>query len=654
MSNTELQRTLRVLHVEDAPSDRELVAAALRREGLHCEFAYAANEQEFRKVLDGFPCDLILSDFTLPSFSGAAALALAKSARPDVPFLFVSGTIGEERAVESLRRGATDYVLKAHLDRLGPAVRRALREARDRVERHRAEQLLRASEERFRQVVENIREVFWLTDPYKQVMLYISPAYEKIWGRSCDSLQQSPRTWIEAIHPEDRERILDAATTRQNRGDYDEVYRIIRPDGSMRWIHDRAFPLRDAGGGIYRVAGIAEDITEKRDLELQLRQAQKMESIGQLAGGVAHDFNNVLAVIQGHASVLALESTLTAAAKESVNEIALASERAARLTRQLLTFSRRQVIQMRELNLNDVIEGIMKMLRRLLGEDVVLQFTAGEVPPLLADAGMLEQVLMNLAVNARDAMRHGGTLAICTGAETIDEAFAERNPEASAGRFVCLEVADTGCGIPPENLPKIFEPFFTTKEVGKGTGLGLATVYGIVKQHRGWITLQSEVNRGTKFKIHLPATSARAGPARTTPVEETIRGGAETILVVEDEPPVRDLVCNVLETYGYRVLQADSGDKALEQWEKHQGQIDLLFTDLVMPGGMNGRQLAEALRAKNPGLKVVFSSGYTAEIVGRDFHLRDGINFLQKPYPPRMLASCVRSCLDTPHARATP
>jgi nitrogen-specific signal transduction histidine kinase/CheY-like chemotaxis protein len=395
------------------------------------------------------------------------------------------------------------------------------------------------------------------------------------------------------------------------------------------------------------VAGIAEDITEHRNLELQLRQSQKMESFGQLAGGVAHDFNNLLMVIQGHASLLPLELTLTEAARESVNQISLAAERAATLTRQLLTFSRRQAIQMRELNLNENIEGIIKMLRRVLGADVALQFTAGDIPPVLADTGMIEQVLMNLVVNARDAMLKGGALDIQTGTEIISESFAGKNPEASAGQFVWLEVADTGCGIPPENLPNIFEPFFTTKEVGKGTGLGLATVYGIVKQHRGWITLQSEVNRGTKFKIYLPAASRRAEVIHTARVEENIHGGAEPILVVEDEPSLRELVCNILENYGYRVFQAATGETALEQWEINQGRIDLLLTDLVLPGGMNGRELAETLRARNPNLKVVFSSCYSADIVGKDCRLQDGINFLQKPYAPRALAKCVRSYLDS-------
>ncbi len=448
-----MNEPLRILYVEDNRLDRELVAAALYGEGLTCKFAYAATEKQFTEALGNFPCDIILSDFTLPSFSGSAALQLAKNAKPDVPFLFVSGTIGEELAVESLKRGATDYVLKGHLDRLGPTVRRALREAKERAERLRAEQLLRGSEERFRQLAENINEVFWISDKNKAQILYVSPAYEKIWGRSCDSAY-------------DRDRIMCRLEAQKLSAPYDEEYRIVRPDGEIRWIHDRGFPVRDEQNLFYRLVGIAEDITERKQLEEQLRQSQKMEAIGQLAGGVAHDFNNLLCVIRGNAELALMQpEKLSVEASDCLKHVTDAADRAAGLTRQLLAFGRKQIMQARPLNLDEVIGNLTKMLGRIIGEDIRLQRNyCGGAAVVHADIGMLEQVLMNLVVNARDAMAAGGELWITTQRVTIGPQDLASHPEGRSGEFVCLMVRDTGTGIVPEHLPRIFEPFFTTKE----------------------------------------------------------------------------------------------------------------------------------------------------------------------------------------------
>ena len=510
----------------------------------------------------------------------------------------------------------------------------------------RAEHALRESQEKFRQLAENIPQVFWISDKHLDEILYVSPAYEKVWGRSCQSLYDQPMSFAEAIHPEDRESALKMVQQQKIGQGFSHEYRIIRPDGSVRWIRDRGFRVMDATGEAYRFAGVAEDITERKELEAQFRQAQKMESIGQLAGGVAHDFNNILTVIQGHASLLEMDQPLSPVVASSVREIAFAAERASSLTRQLLTFSRRQLMQSQHLNLNNVVDGVTKMLSRVVGEDIALEFVPSNVPLILADAGMMEQILMNLAVNARDAMPKGGSLQIRTGIETVDEQFLQQNPEAAAGEVVWLTVSDSGCGIAPQNISKIFEPFFTTKEVGKGTGLGLATVYGIVKQHKGSITVESAVNKGTTFKIFFPSVQGVSEAASAGTPEEEVRGGTETILLVEDEEPVRLLVRHVLESKGYRVIEADCGSAALALWQKERAKIDLLVTDLVMPG-MTGRDLAETLRAQNSDLKILFTSGYSAEVVGKDFALHDGINFLQKPYPPRKLVKCVRECLDS-------
>jgi PAS domain S-box-containing protein len=392
------------------------------------------------------------------------------------------------------------------------------------------------------------------------------------------------------------------------------------------------------------------DVTTQRRLEEQLRQSQKMEAIGQLAGGVAHDFNNILTVIHGHASLL-LSCELEESAVRSAQQITQAAERAAALTRQLLTFSRRQLIQPKKLDMNKIVNNMTDLLARLLGEDVMLQLNYSLSPAMVeADVGMMEQVLLNLAVNARDAMPKGGQLAVRIAIVEVNEAHVERHPEARVGRFVCVSKSDTGCGIPPENIQRIFEPFFTTKEVGKGTGLGLATVYGIVKQHQGWIEVESTVGKGTTFRIYIPYVGSAQTEAEKPTTQITVRGGSETILLVEDEKPVRELVSRILQKYGYKILQSGNGAEAIEAWNQHKDEISLLFTDLVMPDNMNGRELAEKLRTERPGLKVIFTSGYSADIVGKDFKLEPELNFLQKPYQPQTLALTVRRCLDDKQA----
>ena len=403
------------------------------------------------------------------------------------------------------------------------------------------------------------------------------------------------------------------------------------------------FPVAAAG----IVQCYAADVTERQNLEAQLRQAQKMESVGQLAGGIAHDFNNILTVIQGHTSLLGMTGKLSDDAKESTQQIALAAERAANLTRQLLTFSRRQIIQPKNLDLNEVVSNMTKMLRRLLGEDITLQVNYTPALPLVhADPGMMEQILLNLSVNARDAMPKGGRLFVDTSIVTVDKAYVEQIPEAVPGEYICLAVKDTGAGIPPQTLPRIFEPFFTTKDVGKGTGLGLATVYGIVQQHKGWVKVASTVGKGTVFQIFLPTIKDKNVAQESQLAEPKIRGGNETILVVEDEAPLRMLVRSFLERYGYKVIEAVSGAAAISLWDQHKDKIQLLLTDMVMPHGISGRELAERLLAERPTLKVIYSSGYSLAVVGTDMVLQEGINFLQKPYHPRKLAQAVRDCLD--------
>jgi signal transduction histidine kinase/DNA-binding response OmpR family regulator len=391
------------------------------------------------------------------------------------------------------------------------------------------------------------------------------------------------------------------------------------------------------------------EITEMLNLEAQYRHSQKLESVGQMAAGIAHDYNNIITVVQGYADCLLRQVNGDATLASPLKQISAAASRAATLTRKLLAFSRKQVIQTRPLDVNAVLVDLGKMLPRLLGETITLEtHYGGKLPAVEADAGMLEQVIMNLAVNARDAMPAGGRLTILTSAPEIDEHYVRRHPEARVGRFVSIMVKDTGCGMDVKTLARIFEPFFSTKEVGRGTGLGLATVYGIVKQHQGWVEVTSAVGTGTTFRVLFPAL--KTAMVATDDQTESIlmaRGGRETILLVEDEPELREMVATILKGFQYRVLEAETGVQALKVWDEHHGKVDLLLTDMVMPGGIGGAELAQQLRGRKADLRVIYTSGYSSEIVGHNLSQNDAI-FLPKPYRPPQLALRVRKSLDAP------
>ena len=398
---------------------------------------------------------------------------------------------------------------------------------------------------------------------------------------------------------------------------------------------------------------IWQDLSERLHLEAQLRQSQKMEAVGQLAAGVAHDFNNILTVIQGHASLSMLYSGLDERTKESLDQISVAADRAAALTRQLLAFSRKQIMQLRGLGLNEAITSLLSMLNRLIGEHIKLRTDFGrDINPVHADLGSMEQVIMNLVVNARDAMPDAGDLVIKTEEIEVTAADCRANRDAIVGKFIRLSVSDTGCGMDESTRSRIFEPFFTTKEVGKGTGMGLATVYGIIQQHNGWIDVSSQVGVGSVFYVYLPISSQAIkteAPAAVSP--GALPRGSETILIVEDEENLRLLVDTILTEQGYKTLCAENGVEALKIWAKKQRQIDLLLTDIVMPEAISGLQLAERMLKTRPDLKVIYTSGYSIDLIAKGYALRDGQNFLPKPYPPAKLAHAVRNCLDSilPH-----
>jgi two-component system, cell cycle sensor histidine kinase and response regulator CckA len=652
------------------------------------------------------------------------------------------------------------------------AVTRFLALKEDITARRNAEQALHEREERFSQLAENIKEVFFLQDAQYHETIYINKAYERIWGRSTQSLYQNPQSFVDPIPEEDRGALF-ASIEKNRQGEYagDVEFRVVRPDGEVRWVMAHAVPVRNDKGQVYRIAGvcldvterrkaeeslreserrartlfetvnlivlgldpkghveyanpfllktlgyaadevlgkswfdflpaaqragmhgvftellerefhphyenpivtktgeermiawnntvlrdldgrptgtlsIGEDITERNRLEVQLRQAQKMEAIGRLAGGVAHDFNNVLTAVFGYVDLLREELTDNASAQKDLAEVRKAAERAAGLTRQLLAFSRQQVLEPIVLEPNDLLQDFEKMLRRVIGEDVELRLTLGKkVGNVRADPGQLNQVVMNLVVNARDAMPKGGTLILETANADLTEQYAELHQPVIPGPYVMLAVSDTGTGMPPEVKARIFEPFFTTKEKGKGTGLGLSTVYGIVKQSGGYVWVYTEPGRGTTFKIYLPRVDA---PADATPRPKDSRSlaGTETILLAEDDAMLRPLAKGLLEKLGYLVLEAENATEALAKATAHRGTIHLLVADVVMPG-RSGRELARTLATTRPDTRVLYVSGYTDDAIVHHGMLEPGLNFLQKPFTPAVLARRVREVLD--------
>ncbi len=504
---------------------------------------------------------------------------------------------------------------------------------------------LRESEERFRQMAEHIKEAFFLTEVHTMRPLYISPTWEEIWGRPVEEAYANPGVWFESIHPEDRSRMSASLEAGQRGEETLEVYRILRPDGSQRWVRARAFPIRDSSGAVYRLAGFVEDITELRRVEGQAIQAQRMEVVGRLAGGVAHDFNNLLTVIMGEVELTLMDGGLSPSFAESLGEIKNAAERASVLTRQLLAFSRRQLIEPVVLNLNDVVTDMNKMLVRLIGEDVPITTRLAKDPGLIrADRGQIEQVLTNLVINARDAMPDGGTLILQTEDANLDAEYAHSHADVTPGRYAMLSVSDTGTGMTDEVKAHIFEPYFTTKERGKGTGLGLAICFGIVKQTGGHINCYSELGIGTTIKVYLPQVEA-AGKQSATVAAAANPRGEETILLVEDETAVRRVAARVLRAQGYRVLEARDAEQAM-MLLRSEAEVSLLLTDVVLPG-LGGRKLAEQIKAIRPGIKVLFASGYTDDVIVHHQLLAQGIALVQKPFTRDLLSRKVREVLDS-------
>jgi PAS domain S-box-containing protein len=497
--------------------------------------------------------------------------------------------------------------------------------------------LIRASESQYRLLFESNPTPIYTYDPVSLRFLAVNDAAALYYGY--DKAEFLSMSLKDVALPEELpaflERLAKVSAGSGNTG----VWRHRTKDGKLIQMeivsHSISFGSHKAW------LSLAMDVTERLNLEAQLRQSQKMESIGQLAGGIAHDFNNLLTVINGHAGMITAGEPLSPKASDSVKEIAEAGKRASELTRQLMTFSRKQEIHPQVVDLNEVVNNVNKMLRRILGEDITLHVDfASRLPAIKADPGMIEQILLNLAVNSRDAMPRGGELFITSSAMMVNEAEAVQNPEATAGQHVCLSFRDTGTGISPEHISRIFEPFFTTKPLERGTGLGLATVYGIVKQHRGWINVSSVVGQGAKFEIFLPACAEKSGALRMTPTDQRVIGGTETILLVEDEAPLLRLMHHILESHGYETLDCSNMKEALAKWHEEKARIDLLLTDLILPDG-SGRELAKAIQAEDPELEVIYTSGYNIERLAKEFPPGEQFTYVQKPFHARKLAEVI-------------
>ncbi len=765
---------LRILILEDVPMDAELVEYELGRASIPFEARRVDTREGFLGALDEFRPDLILSDYTLPRFDGMAALSLARERVPSVPFLIVTGSVNEETAVGCMKAGATDYLLKSNLARIGPAIEaalarvqsksekaraeaalrhseanlraifntslqafvlvsrdgtiqamnptaeewadrvtgrrfregdrvhefipgaaeafhlalegearsaeRCLREqdgterwyetthapvvdehgtvigvclnARDVSERKQAEQALRESEARYRDLFDNASDLVCSTT-LEGGFLYVNPAWHEAMGSTDDSL--ATRRFPDLLHPESLERyqdVVDRAKAGETLGHVDLV--LLTTAGAPLTLEGN-ISCTTSDGGPPQLRGIYRDVTERKRVEEQLRRAERMQAAGRLAGGVAHEVNNMMTGVIGFSEFLMRSLEPTDPRRTEVTEIIKAGTRAADVTRQLLAFTRQQFLRPEKLSVNAVVRDLEKMLRRVLGEDHRLELAlAPEAGEIRADRGQLEQVLVNLMLNARDAMPSRGRVTIATAAVELDDAYAQRHDGVALarGEYTQLSLSDTGVGMDRDVQARIFEPFFTTKPIGQGTGLGLSTVYGIVKQSDGFVWVYSEPGLGTTFKIYLPRVGAAHSPPLPADRTPAARGGAETILIVEDEDLVRALASRSLRERGYRVIEARQGADALRQLEQDPPEVDLVITDVVMPE-MGGRELARRLAGLRPSLPVLFISGSTGEDVIQRGLLDPGAPFQQKPFTPDGLARKVREMLDAIPARTT-
>jgi PAS domain S-box-containing protein len=638
---------LRLLVVDGEPGPARVVEEFLRAGGAwHDAAVRTANTyDEALRAFKEQRFDVAFFDDALGARDGLSLLREVRHRGYETPVIVLASRGAEDAAVEAMKAGAADYLSKANLtvEALERTIRHALALHAEERQRWQVEAALRASEERFRALVENSSDALLLIDADGRIT-YVSPSSERHLGWTPE--QTVGQSIFDFIQPDDRE--LLSARIAETRGHPGQtiVAQVRFHHADLSWrILEVLGVNRLADPAVAGIVVNVRDITERRRLEEQLRQAQKMEAIGQLAGGVAHDFNNLLTAILGYCHLMLDEIPAESPLHPDLLEIQAAGERAASLTRQLLAFSRRQMLQPQVVDVSTLVRQLEKLLRRLISEDVELVTAlASDLHPVTVDPASVEQILVNLAVNARDAMPTGGRLTIETANVELDEAYAVTHVAMNSGPYVMVAVGDTGEGMDAATRARVFEPFFTTKEQGKGSGLGLATVYGMVKQSGGYIWVYSEPGHGTVFKVYLPPTPASFVAPRLDDGNETAAGW-ETVLLVEDEDAVRVLAREVLRRHGYVVLEAHHGLDALHVAERHAEEIHLLLTDVVMPY-MSGRELVDRLAAVRPTTKALFMSGYTDHALMNE-DVPAGAAFLQKPFTPEVLARRVRHILDT-------
>jgi len=640
-----MSKALRLLQIEDSESDAELITRLLMQAGYEVFSQRVEHADGLRHALEDPGWDVIIVDYHLPGFDAPGALRILQECGRDIPCIVVSGKMGEETAVQMMKSGAHDYLTKNNLTRLVPAVERELAEAASRRESKQTQEELHRSEERLALAVDATQ--LGTFDFYPQTgELILSKFARQHLGLSPDA-EVTYDTFLGALHPADRDRTtqnLLAALQYENGGDYADDYQTLGiEDGQERWLSSRGRVFFDAQFQPLRFVGVILNITERKRLEQQLLQSQKLESVGRLAGSISHDFNNLLTVINGYAHLVLAGMDTDDALRDSMEELSKAALQAAALTRRLVSFSRRKVVEPKTMAVNEFVRDYENMLRQLLDENIELVLSLDpQAGSFRADPGQIGEVLMNLAVNAKDAMPAGGKLVIETSSMVADDQFARNHLNVCPGKYVVLAVTDTGAGLSAEVKSHLFEPFYTTKEEGKGTGLGLATVYGIVvNQSGGAISVASEPGQGTTFELFFPSSGLEIAPGPVVVLDQ-ISSKGETILLAEDEPGVRKYAREILERHGYIILETSNGLEALSVARNHPGAIHLLLTDIIMPT-MGGIELMEKFRAEFPGIPVLFMSGYTDQIM-RHWDVLSA--YVQKPFTLSDLLTRVRELLD--------